>query len=270
MDQMNEKLKTISEHAYWFLFHRDELLMKETADGLILPSQEDLSDLPYLSAKHAQYIGSLDSNACFAATISSEDVPPGFALQKLRGVYGLVDDDAFRLAFRSYHVRTWLKNNRFCGACGQATQPMTEELAVRCPQCGHIAYPRISPAIIVAVTKGDEILLAHSNRLPPGRYSVIAGFVEPGETLEECVRRELAEEVGIEVTDIRYFGNQPWPFPDSLMVAFTATAVSSEITIDNNEILDAGWYSPHNLPPNLPGQESIARRLIDAYLAKFS
>ena len=225
--------------------------------------------LPYLTAKHAQYIGSLDSTACFAATIASEDVPPGFALQKLRGVYGLVDDDAFRLAFRAYHVRTWLKNNRFCGHCGQATQPLTEELAVRCPQCGHIAYPRISPAIIVAVTKGEEILLAHSNRLPPGRYSVIAGFVEPGETLEECVRRELAEEVGIEVTDIRYFGNQPWPFPDSLMVAFTATAVSSEITIDNKEILDAGWYSPHNLPPNLPGQESIARRLIDAYLAKF-
>lgn len=270
MEQNNAKRKTTPEHAYWFLFYKDELLLKETSDGPVLPSLQDLNVLPYLTAKHAQYVGSLDSTACFAAHIASEDVPPGFSLQKLRGVYGLVDDEAFRLAFRAYHIRTWLKNNRFCGSCGQATQPVTEELAVRCPQCGHIAYPRISPAIIVAVTNGEEILLAHSNRFPQGRYSVIAGFVEPGETLEECVRRELAEEVGVEVTDIRYFGNQPWPFPDSLMVAFTATAVSSEITIDNKEILDAGWYSPHNLPPNLPGQESIARRLIDAYLAKFS
>ena len=269
MEQNNAKRKTTPEHAYWFLFYKDELLLKETSDGPVLPSLQDLNVLPYLTAKHAQYVGSLDSTACFAAHIASEDVPPGFSLQKLRGVYGLVDDESFRLAFRAYHIRTWLKNNRFCGSCGQATQPVTEELAVRCPQCGHIAYPRISPAIIVAVTKGEEILLAHSNRFPQGRYSVIAGFVEPGETLEECVRRELAEEVGVEVTDIRYFGNQPWPFPDSLMVAFTATAVSSEITIDNKEILDAGWYSPHNLPPNLPGQESIARRLIDAYLTKF-
>ena len=270
MEQNNAKRKTTPEHAYWFLFYKDELLLKETSDGPVLPSLQDLNVLPYLTAKHAQYVGSLDSTACFAAHIASEDVPPGFSLQKLRGVYGLVDDEAFRLAFRAYHIRTWLKNNRFCGSCGQATQPVTEALAVRCPQCGHIANPRISPAIIVADTKGEEILLAHSNRFPQGRYSVIAGFVEPGETLEECVRRELAEEVGVEVTDIRYFGNQPWPFPDSLMVAFTATAVSSEITIDNKEILDAGWYSPHNLPPNLPGQESIARRLIDAYLAKFS
>jgi NAD+ diphosphatase len=270
MEQNNLKRKTISEHAYWFLFHKDELLLKETSDGPVLPSMQDLDVFPYLTAKHAQSVGSLETTACFAANIASEDVPPGFVLQKLRGVYGLVEDDAFRLAFRTYHIRNWLKNNRFCGSCGQATQPVTEELAVRCPQCGHIAYPRISPAIIVAVTKGEEILLAHSNRFPKGRYSVIAGFVEPGETLEECVRRELAEEVGVEVTDIRYFGNQPWPFPDSLMVAFTATAVSSEITIDNKEILDAGWYSPHNLPPNLPGQESIARRLIDAYLANFA
>jgi len=126
-------------------------------------------------------------------------------------------------------------------------------------------FPRISPAIIVAVLKGKEILLARAHRFPPRLYSVIAGFVEPGETLEECVRREVKEEVGIEVENICYFGSQSWPFPNSLMVAFTADYANGKITIDETETIDAGWFTAHNLPP-IPDKVSISRRLIDWFV----
>ena len=139
------------------------------------------------------------------------------------------------------------------------------ERAKLCPACGLTTYPRISPAIIVAVTKGDTLLLARGHRHPPGFYSVLAGFVEPGETLEETVRREVREEVSLEVDDIRYFGSQPWPFPDSLMVAFTASYASGEITLEELEIADAGWYTAANLPL-VPPPISIARSLIDAFV----
>lgn len=256
----------LPEHAYWFLFHQDELLLKQTPAGPAIPSAGDLQALPAPPAG-AQYIGAWAASSCYVGTAPAEDLPPGFALQKLRGVYGLVAEESFRLAFRAFHIRTWLKNNRYCGCCGQPTQTVATELAVRCGRCGHTAYPRISPAIIVAVTREEQILLARSSRFPPGRYSVIAGFVEPGETLEDCVRRELREEVGVEVDRIEYFGNQPWPFPDSLMIAFTARCTSDAITIDNDEIVEAAWFSPHELP-DLPGKESIARQLIDAFVAQ--
>ena len=137
-----------------------------------------------------------------------------------------------------------------------------DERAKECPKCGLLNYPRISPAIIVAVLKGNQILLARSRRFPGGFYSVLAGYVEPGETLEECVRREVFEEVGIEVKNIRYFGSQPWPFPDSQMIAFTAEYLSGDIKPDESEIVDAGWFLPENLP-EIPGKISIARSLLE-------
>jgi NAD+ diphosphatase len=128
-------------------------------------------------------------------------------------------------------------------------------------------FPRISPAVIVLVERGDKVLLARANRFPGKFYSVLAGFVEPGETLEETVAREIKEEVGIEVKDIRYFGSQPWPFADSLMIAFTATYAGGELRIDEEEIVDAGWYEPDNFP-DIPGKISISRQLIDWYVTK--
>lgn len=142
-----------------------------------------------------------------------------------------------------------------------------DERAKVCPSCGFVNYPRISPAMIVAVTRGREILLAKGSRFQGGFYSVLAGFVEPGETFEECVEREIKEEVGLKVKNINYFGSQPWPFPDSLMVGFTAEYAGGDITIDNKEILDAGWYTAEGLPL-IPGNGSIARRLIDWYVQK--
>ena len=144
----------------------------------------------------------------------------------------------------------------------------TDERAKICLKCGLINYPRISPAIIVAVVKKNQILLARSERFPTGFYSVLAGFVEPGETFEDCVKREVKEEVGLDVKNIRYFGSQPWPFPDSLMVGFTADYDGGKILIDKTEIKDAGWFTAHDLP-QIPGKISIARRLIDWFVQNY-
>jgi NAD+ diphosphatase len=216
-----------------------------------------------------QYCGSFNGNAYYGATICSKTTLPGFSFKKVRQLSGYIAEEFWKIAFRVFHIINWLKTNKFCGCCGGIMQvvPQQQELAAKCLACDYIVYPRISPAIIVAVIKEHEILLARSNRFPPGRYSVIAGFVEPGETLENCVRRELQEEVGIEVNNIEYFGNQPWPFPDSLMIAFTAQYANGEITIDNDEIVAAGWFSAVTLP-EIPGKESIARQLIDWFLEK--
>ena len=141
----------------------------------------------------------------------------------------------------------------------------TNERAKICPQCRHICFPRISPAIIVAVLNKHHILLAHANHFPPGLYSVLAGFVEPRETFEECVQREVLEEVGIVVKNISYFGSRPWPFPNSLMVAFTADYAGGRIAIDGTEIVDAGWFTAGN-QPRVPDKISIARQLIDWFV----
>ena len=160
---------------------------------------------------------------------------------------------------------TWNQNHQFCGRCGTPTVNDRQELAKRCPKCDLKNYPRISPAIIVAVVKDDRLLLARAHRFPTEMYSVLAGFVEPGETLEECVIREVKEETGIDVKDITYFGSQPWPFPDSLMIAFTTRYAGGNIRIEQNEIAHADWFSAHNLP-KIPGKLSIARQLIDWFI----
>lgn len=253
-------------HSRLLLFYEDELLVKEDANHTRIPSMKDIS-LLNIETTAVQYSGSLNGITYYAANLSEKTDFPGFSLKKLRLLYGHIAEDSFEMTYRAFHIINWLKTNKFCGCCGKATQAMEEELAVRCPSCGHIVYPRISPAIIVAVVKGEQILLARSSRFPPHRYSVIAGFVEPGETLENCVRRELLEEVGIEVDNIAYFGNQPWPFPDSLMIAFTAQYASGDITIDNNEIVAADWFAANELP-SIPPKSSIARQLIDWFLEK--
>jgi NAD+ diphosphatase len=258
----------IRETSYLLLFYNDEMLVKEQGSIIHIPSRYD-TDVLNTATTVMQYCGSLNGNAYYAANICSKDTLPGFSFKKLRQLSGYIAGECLEITFRAFHIINWLKTNKFCGCCGGVMQviPPPQELAVQCLACGHIVYPRISPAIIVAVIKEHEILLARSNRFPPGRYSVIAGFVEPGETLENCVRRELQEEVGIEVDNIEYFGNQPWPFPDSLMIAFTAQYANGEITIDNDEIVAAGWFSAATLP-EIPGKGSISRQLIDWFLEK--
>ncbi len=249
-----------------FGFHAGKLLVKELGGGLAIPTLADLQGLG-LPAAWVHYFGEWDGCACCAVCLPPGlPAPEGFAWKGLRGLFGLIAEELVWAAGRAGQLVHWHCNHRFCGACGKPTEDHPRERAKICPGCGRVNHPRVSPAIIVAVVRDRRLLLAHSPRFPSKFYSVIAGFVEPGETLEECVRREVLEEVGIRVRKIRYFGSQPWPFPDSLMVAFTAEYAAGEIVVNPAEIADAGWFSDDALPP-IPPPISIARRLIDWFAA---
>ncbi len=193
-----------------------------------------------------------------------EPIPTDLCLVPLRELLVTLPEGESGLLSKGVQLLRHHTMNVFCGRCGTRTRQHQKERALWCPACENLIFPRLSPAIIVRITDGDRILLARSPRFIPGMYSVIAGFVEPGETLEEAVRREVREEVGIGIDEIRYFGSQPWPFPDSLMIAFTAIYSSGEIRPDQVEIEDAGWFTCSDLPA-LPSPASIARKLIDEY-----
>ncbi len=173
------------------------------------------------------------------------------------------------IAGRAIQLVAFDRTNQFCGQCGSRTVDQEHERAKRCPECGLIVYPRLSPAIIIAVTRRIEgrlhILLARNHRFPTGRFSVLAGYVEPGETLEECAAREVCEEVGIDLANIRYFGSQPWPFPNSLMIGFTAEYAGGEIKLEESELADARWFPADELP-GMPPPFTIARQLIDWFV----
>ena len=168
---------------------------------------------------------------------------------------------------RALQLSHWLKDHQYCGRCGQTTQLHKSDYGMHCVSCTHTQYPRISPCIIVVITGPKGILLAHNTRFPAGRFSALAGFVEAGETIEAAVHREVREEVGIEIRDLKYVGSQSWSFPHSLMMGFMATYESGEIQVDGIEIDEADWYTPDCLP-DLPPKFSIARQLVDIGLAK--
>jgi NAD+ diphosphatase len=247
----------------WFVFRGDQLLVLEREAVLSIPGAEilQLGIMP----TDVHILGKADGVRCLIGHTSSDVTPEGYAWIHPRILYGKLDMDWIWLVFRAFHVMSWLMKTRFCGVCGTKLGHSKKERAMVCPSCGNIMYPRISPAVIVMILRGDEILLAHSNRFPEGLYSNVAGFVEAGETLEDCVRREVREEVGLELGEIRYFSSQPWPFPDSLMVGFVAEYLSGEIRVDGEEIADAKWFTRETIP-NLPGPLSIARKMIDSYL----
>lgn len=175
-------------------------------------------------------------------------------------------EPAIATVFRACHIIQWLSDSVFCGSCGGRNTIASAELARRCPLCGRVEYPRVSPAIIVRVTnEKDEILLAHDSKFSENIYSLIAGFYEAGERLEDTVEREIFEEVGLRVKNIRYIASQSWPFPNSLMIGFSACHSGGEIRCDGVEIEDAGWFSRSNLP-RLPGHGSIARFIIEQWI----
>ncbi len=213
-------------------------------------------------------LGSQKGIACYAFAVPKETEPPhGMEFLGLRKLFGLLSEDHYTMAVKALGVMNWDRTHRFCSTCGSKTRKHPSILAKQCDACGFTMFPRISPAVIVLVERGNSALLARASRFPDDLYSVIAGFVEPGETLEDVVRREIREEVGIDVKDVRYFGSQPWPYPDSLMIAFTASWSAGEIDIDNEEIVDAKWFTIDNLP-KIPDKVSIARSLIDWFIEK--
>ncbi|MCU0587574.1 MAG: NAD(+) diphosphatase [Syntrophobacteraceae bacterium] len=252
--------------AWWLAFSGERLLARLAPSSATVPLLTDGLEAFGLHPVRTQFLGWLDQRPCFSAELPDDTVPPeGWTFQGLRRLFGVLEDDLYSVAVRAKQIVFWDRTHQYCGQCGISTLSMEDERARTCPSCGLASFPRLSPAVIVAVTRGDELLLARAQRFPQGFYSVLAGYVEPGETLEECVAREVREEVGIEVRNIRYFGSQSWPFPHSLMVAFTAEHAGGDIRPDPTEIADAGWFKRDGLPW-IPEKISIARRLIDWFV----
>jgi NAD+ diphosphatase len=253
------------EGALLFAAHGLELLVEERDGKVSIPTG---AALPALIAD-AHFLGSLDGVDCYTAAYpKGQEPPPGMRLVSGRGLFTRVDDTVFAIAGRALAIAEWDITHRFCGRCGQPTELVAGERVRRCPACRTPFYPRVAPAVIVLVTQGDRMLLARNSSFPEPFYSTLAGFVEPGESLEEAVVREIKEEVNIELKDLRYFGSQPWPFGRSLMLAFTAEYAGGEVKADGKEILEALWFTADNLPPRIPPRLSIARQLIDAFLAR--
>jgi NAD+ diphosphatase len=218
----------------------------------------------------ALFIGILHGRHCWAVDADTRPVEPvpDQPFVDLMRLFGDVDEATWVAAGRAVQLVEWARNHRYCGRCGTATAESPGERARRCPRCGLLAFPRLAPAVIMLVERDDgRALLARNARWPHKMYSCLAGFVEPGETLEAAVRREVAEEVGIDVDGLRYYGSQPWPFPHSLMLGFHARHAGGEITCDKREIAEACWFSARALP-DLPGPISIARRLIDDWVRR--
>lgn len=250
-----------------FVCDDGRLLVRRHGARATLPRLADLAALG-IEPKDPFCFGHHGHAGCFVVAQPVERaLEDGWEMAGLRGVLGELDDDTLLVAGRALQYAEWDRSHRFCGRCGERTTRHPENWSRACSACGHAAFPRVSPAVIMLVHKGDACLLAHAAHHAENLYSVLAGFVEPGETLEECVAREVREEVGIEVRDIRYFGNQPWPFPHSLMVGFTAAWKSGELVPDGVEILEAGWFTHDALPARIPSSISIARRLIDSFFA---
>ena len=245
----------------WFYVRGDDVLV---CDGP--------AELP-LRGQH--FLGMLADRPCWAGDVeppeSGDRNADDGSFIPLRALWGRVSEVEWTVAGRAVQLVEWDRTHRFCGRCGNETGLSSEERSRRCPHCGLTAFPRLAPAIIVLIERdgpdGPEALLARGRQFPIPMYSCLAGFVEPGETLEGAVHREVREEVGVEIDDVHYIASQPWPFPHSLMLGFNADWVSGEIEIDPTEIVDAKWFAPDDLPQIPPGI-SIARRLIDDWLAR--
>jgi len=256
-----------TEPAWWFAFRENKLLVRTESDRVSLPCSNSFEEIG-LTPSCQHYLGRLGDRDCFAVGVADEAGPPsGMTFEGLRQVHGRLDEDLFWIAARAVQIVEWDRTHQFCGRCGVRMHLRPTERAKECPRCGLLHFPRLAPAIIVLIERGNQLLLARSKRFATGMYSVLAGFVDPGESLEEAVEREIREEVGLNVKELRYFGSQPWPFPHSLMIGFTATYAGGKITVDPSEIETAGWFTVDNLPP-LPGKISIARKLIDGFIAK--
>jgi NAD+ diphosphatase len=247
----------------WFIFRDNQMLVQASGASAGLPACADPADFGLVTLRR-QYLGLLGSQHCFCAEVARDTPEPaGLSWSGLRTLFGLLDDGLLALAGRAVQIVDWDRAHQYCGRCGTPTEPSATERARLCPGCGEVHYPRISPVVMALVRDGERLLLARSARFAPGMYSALAGFVEAGESLEQCLAREVREEVGIEIANPRYFSSQSWPFPHSLMIAFNCDYAGGEIRIDSTEIEAAGWFDIDSLP-GLPNPLSIARRLIDA------
>lgn len=243
----------------------------------IIPQIEQLSTLDWKCIQFGEYLAKpvyilyFKNDVRFNSPENTELPNSNFNLKEypIRFLIRLEPGFKLMIAGIAFHIYSWITTHRFCGKCGVKTIASPTEFALICPECTHVEFPSISPAVIIAITKEDKILLAHNKQFPNNFYSVIAGFVNPGENLEEAIAREVKEEIGISISNITYFESQPWPFPNSLMLAFNAEWVEGEITVDNKEIQDAKWFRCDEFP-QLPSSISVARKLIDHFVSNNS
>jgi NAD+ diphosphatase len=256
----------VSDTALAFAYAGSKILIGGDAQKPIVPLVGELERAGIDGVRH--YLGRLDGIDCVAVLLADDATPPpGFALAGLRSLFLRLPEPLLAVAARAFQVVEWDRTHRYCGRCGAATRDKDGERAKQCTVCGYVAYPRISPAMMVLVTRDRELLLARANRFQASMYSALAGFVEAGESVEDCIHREVREEVGIEVRDLAYFASQSWSFPHSLMIAYTARYAGGELVPDPTEIADVRWFDVEALP-DLPNPVSIARRLIEATAAQ--
>lgn len=243
-----------------------QILLAETDNAL--PSYVEIASiLPPDDQLH--YLGTWDGQALYAVALSRGVAPPeGWYRAEMRMLLTVLDAALFGVIGRAAQILEWARNHRHCGRCGAATAPDPRgERALTCTACGFSAYPRINPCVIGIVVRGDEILLARAHRFVNGMFSALAGFMEVGESAEHTLAREVREEVGVEIANIRYFASQPWPFPSNLMLGFIADYAGGELVLQDDEIAEAGFFHYTDLPP-LPPHGSIARAMIDHFIAE--
>ncbi|MDP4209525.1 MAG: NAD(+) diphosphatase [Bacteroidota bacterium] len=255
--------KVIKTDDYILAYDGPRILLKKTSEGYEIPRKKDLK--PTTDKNHV-FLFSLNGDNCFLTNdIIVADAP--FVYEDTFALRTLPDKEIAWIGVLGHQLFTWYENHQFCGKCGHKNQRKTEERALICSHCHTVVYPQISPAIIVAITCGDRILLARGKNFRSNFYSLVAGFVEVGESLEETVAREVKEEVGIDVKNIRYYKSQPWPFSSSMMIGYIAEADDSQpIKIDPNEIIDAEWFQRGSLPVH-PTNVSIAGEMIELFEA---
>ncbi|MCS7055220.1 MAG: NAD(+) diphosphatase [Thermoflexales bacterium] len=262
--------RPLPETGLWFAVNQHGVIVAMNGDEARLPS--GASHLPGMARPdNAILLGEIDAVACLACTVPDDiALPEGYRAIGLRDLYGRIDDHLHAIAGYATQMLHWQRTSNYCANCGAPLTPIPEEWGKRCLRCGFTAYPPVNPCTITLVYDGDRVLMTHK----PGwgaRYGLVAGFVEPGETLEQSVEREVMEETGIEVCDVCYWRSQPWPFPHQLMCGFYARYAGGELRVDHNELDDARWFTKDEIRsgrPTLPPPLSIARRLIEHWLAQ--
>lgn len=255
----------LAASALCFVWREDKILTR-AGEIPALPTLTDVMRLACNGTRH--YVGRFEGIDCVAISVAKDaPEPAGWQWRGLRTLFLQLADPLLALAGRAFQIAEWDRSHRFCGRCGTPTRDKTNERAKECPACGYVAYPRVSPAMMVLVTRDRELLLARARRFPQAVYSALAGFVEAGESIEDCIHREVREEVGVEVGGLRYVASQSWPFPHSLMIAYTAEYVSGGVRPCAEEIVDARWFALDALP-QLPSPVSVARQLIDTTVAR--
>ena len=254
----------------WLLFFENQLILKQESPGCYsIPVFDELPEWVPIKRGWVHPVGVLNTLPCQTAELLSEPITVSrpYVWMPLKSAMGLLPE-WFELMARAIQILRWDNNHRYCGRCGQQTIFKSGTLERQCVTCELFFYPRISPSIIVMIRNKNKILLARKAGFNPGIYGLVAGFVEPGENLEQALCREVKEEVGITVKNMCYFGSQSWPFPDSLMIAFTADYHSGEITLNDGELEAAGWYDAHDFPGWPPSSVSIATDLIKTFIKK--